>query len=141
MQMKLPILTLLCLLLLAVAFTAGCTKKQRPLEDIDAIIARFERSKGTNEQVGTIVDRPQGKGPFRAVYGGGSVSGVGEKHGGAFTTEKGTKRTFEYPAVEGMYYIVYVLIDENDEVSFLTFLRPDSPMTKEDSGASVSAAE
>ena len=112
-----------CLICLAVLL-AGCSSYEPPpFEDIDVIIA---------QRVGPdsiVVERPENNGPFRVRAGGSAVGGVGLEHGGAFGIE-GRRHSFQYPAVEGMYYSVTPLIDENGEISLLVTLHPGTPTTE-----------
>jgi len=102
--------------LLFLILLSGCSS-QLPFEDIDVIIARHERSSAT------IVERPL-NGYFRE--GGGAVGHVGVELGGAFTA-KGQRLSFQYPAVEGKYYIVYPLTDKEGKMSLLATLRSEVP--------------
>jgi hypothetical protein len=97
-----------------VVLLAGCSSDEPPHEDIDVIIARSVRPDSV------VVERPDSNGLFRVRMG--SVSGgIGQPHGGGFRFE-GKERSFQYPAVEGKYYVVTALTDENGEISLLTIL-------------------
>jgi len=109
-----------CLICLAVLL-AGCSNYEPPLEDNDVIIARHVRSDSV------VVERPESNGLFRVRMG--SVVGhVGQPHGGGFRFE-GKERSFQYPAVEGKYYVTTALTDKGGAISLLTILHPSTPTT------------
>ena len=107
-------------LLLLVVLT-GCSDSDYvpPLEDIDVIIARHTRPDSI------VIERPESGGLFRARVTS-IVGNVGMAHGGTFRTEEGKTLSFQYPAVEGMYYVATSLTDESGELSLLVILYSDT---------------
>ena len=124
-----------CGVLLFLLVLSGCSNHQRPFKDLSAIIDQLERDRRQDPGTVTIVERPENSGPFQVGIS--FTCPVGREAKGKFTTKDKQDFPFQYPKVEGKYYVVTPLTDTEGKISLLVTLLTDKSASHDEPAEST----